>query len=147
MTAIRRLIKDMERLNESNLQGIRASLKNDDNLFEWIAEIEGPSDTVFNGGTFILQLLFPKNYPMKPPKVKFISNNIYHPNVYPNGNLCLDILQNKWSPLCNPEKILLSIISLLSDPNPDSPANIDAAKDFRTNKELYRANVLKKLNL
>lgn len=74
--------------------------------------------------------------PNKPPQVKFVSK-MFHPNVYANGELCLDILQNRWSPTYDVAAILTSIQSLLHDPNPNSPANAEAANLYRENRKEY----------
>ena len=87
----------------------------------------GSADTPFEDGTFKLTLQFDESYPNKPPIVKFLSR-MFHPNVYANGELCLDILQNRWSPTYDVAAILTSIQSLLHDPNPNSPANAEAAQ-------------------
>lgn len=76
------------------------------------------ADTPFEDGTFRLLMTFNENYPNSPPTVKFISK-IFHPNVYANGELCLDILQNRWSPTYDVVAILTSVQSLLNDPNPN----------------------------
>ncbi|KAF7792243.1 hypothetical protein EIP86_003279 [Pleurotus ostreatoroseus] len=103
--------------------------------------IDGPSrglpvDTPFEDGTFRLLLQFDESYPTKPPTVKFLSR-MFHPNVYANGELCLDILQNRWSPTYDVAAILTSIQSLLHDPNPNSPANAEAAQLYRENMKEY----------
>jgi ubiquitin-conjugating enzyme E2 A len=72
------------------------------------AVIIGPSDTPFEDGTFRLVMHFEEQYPNKPPGVKFISQ-MFHPNVYATGELCLDILQNRWSPTYDVAAILTSI--------------------------------------
>lgn len=79
---------------------------------------------------------FDESYPNKPPTVKFLSR-MFHPNVYANGELCLDILQNRWSPTYDVAAILTSIQSLLHDPNPNSPANAEAAQLYRENMKEY----------
>ncbi len=76
------------------------------------------ADTPFEDGTFRLLLHFEEAYPNKPPQVKFVSK-MFHPNVYANGELCLDILQNRWSPTYDVVAILTSVQSLLNDPNPN----------------------------
>jgi ubiquitin-conjugating enzyme E2 A len=81
-------------------------------------------------------LTFDESYPNKPPTVKFLSR-MFHPNVYANGELCLDILQNRWSPTYDVAAILTSIQSLLHDPNPNSPANAEAAQLYRENMKEY----------
>lgn len=82
----------------------------------WQAVIFGPDDTPWEGGTFKLFLEFSEEYPNKAPMVKFVSK-LFHPNVYADGKICLDILQNQWSPIYDIAAILTSIQSLLSDPN------------------------------
>lgn len=94
------------------------------------------AETPFEDGTFKLLLTFDDSYPNKPPSVKFLSR-MFHPNVYANGELCLDILQNRWSPTYDVAAILTSIQSLLHDPNPNSPANAEAAQLYRENMKEY----------
>jgi ubiquitin-conjugating enzyme E2 A len=94
------------------------------------------AETPFEDGTFKLILTFDESYPNKPPSVKFLSR-MFHPNVYANGELCLDILQNRWSPTYDVAAILTSIQSLLHDPNPNSPANAEAAQLYRENMKEY----------
>merc|ERR1719440_392121 len=77
---------------------------------------------------------------MKPPRVKFVTK-IWHPNVGGNGDICLDLLQNMWSPALTIERLLLSIASLLTDPNPDSPMNSDAAQLYKKNRKAYDEKV------
>ncbi len=91
-----------------------------DNLFNWEAKIFGLEDSPYKGGIFYLDIHFPKDYPFKPPKINF-TTRIYHPNINANGGICLDILKDQWSPALTISKVLLSICSLLTDPNPDDP--------------------------
>ncbi|KAK7605769.1 putative ubiquitin conjugating enzyme [Phyllosticta paracitricarpa] len=100
------------------------------------AVIIGPADTPFEDGTFRLVMHFEEAYPNKPPGVKFISQ-MFHPNVYATGELCLDILQNRWSPTYDVAAILTSIQSLLNDPNTSSPANVEASNLYKDNKREY----------
>jgi ubiquitin-conjugating enzyme E2 A len=126
-------------------------------IINYIFEI---ADTPFEDGTFKLVLQFDETYvsqnfsfislllvcnnlilffyvkPNKPPQVKFVSK-MFHPNVYANGELCLDILQNRWSPTYDVAAILTSIQSLFNDPNPNSPANAEAANLYRENRKEY----------
>lgn len=81
---------------------------------------------------------FTQEYPHRPPQVKFITQ-IYHPNVYTDGRICLDILSNEWSPIYDIEALLTSIRSLLCDPNPNSPANGSAAEMYVSNREKFEA--------
>ena len=91
-----------------------------DNLYEWVSTITGPSGSPYAGGIFFLDIHFPIDYPFKPPKVVF-RTKIYHCNVNSSGHICLDILKDNWSPALTISKVLLSICSLLTDPNPRRP--------------------------
>lgn len=108
----------------------------DDNIYRWTATIFGPADSPYSGGTFFLDITFPKEYPFKPPKCKF-TTRIYHPNISPNGDICLDILAAQWSPALTIAKVLLSICSLLDDPNPNDPLVVDIAAQYREHREDY----------
>ena len=107
-----------------------------DDLFHWKAVIIGPPDSVYGGGVFQLKINFPPEYPFKPPKIKFLTK-IYHPNVNSTGGICLDILKEQWSPALTISKVLLSLCSLLTDPNPDDPLVVEIAKLYKTNRDKY----------
>jgi len=108
-------------------------------LFTWTATIIGPSDSPYEGGVFFLEIHFPNDYPFKPPKVKFLTK-VYHPNVASSGAICLDILKDEWSPALTVSKVLLSICSLLTDPNPDDPLVPEIAQLFKTDRKAYEEN-------
>ncbi|GIQ86560.1 hypothetical protein KIPB_008435, partial [Kipferlia bialata] len=112
-----------------------------------------PGDTPYAGGLFKAEMSFPCNYPQSPPKLRFTSQ-FYHPNVYEDGSVCISILHEagndalsgetaveRWRPIHTVRTILLSVVSLISDPNISSPANVDAARMFRDNKKKYRRRV------
>lgn len=91
---------------------------------------------VVQGGIYTLKLQFSERYPEKPPRVRF-QCEMFHPNIYSDGNICLDIIQDKWSPCHNVCTILMSIQSLLTDPNCASPANPEAAQMYTKDKSAY----------
>ncbi|CAK9224167.1 unnamed protein product [Sphagnum troendelagicum] len=147
------LRKQLKDLSRNPVDGFSAGLVDDSNLFEWNVTIIGPPDTLYEGGYFNAIMSFPPNYPNSPPSVRFTSD-MWHPNVYPDGRVCISILHapgddpngyelasERWSPVHTVETILLSIISMLSSPNDESPANIDAAKEWRETKEDFRRKV------
>ena len=107
----------------------------------WQGTIFGPEDTPYSGGLFFLDITFPENYPFKPPKIYF-KTKIYHCNINSRGGICLDILNKQWSPALTISKVLLSICSLMSDPNPDDPLVPEIAEMLKTNKKLHDANAL-----
>jgi len=112
----------------------------DTNIMVWQAVIFGPDDTPWEGGTFKLVLEFTEDYPNKAPQVRFITK-MFHPNIYNDGQICLDILQNQWSPIYDISAILTSIQSLLCDPNPASPANSEASRLYNENRREYNRRV------
>lgn len=97
-----------------------------DNLFKWVATIAGVDGTPYEGHTYKLSMQFPLSYPFTAPTVRF-ETPCFHPNVDEYGNICLDILKDKWAPSYSVTTVLLSIQSLLGDPNNDSPLNGTAA--------------------
>lgn len=105
----------------------------DDDIYTWEAVIYGSIGSVYEGGIFNLIIEFPKNYPFKPPKVKF-TTKIYHPNINMGGGICLDILKDNWSPALTISKVLISICSLLTDPNPDDPLMPEIADIYVKNR-------------
>ncbi len=116
-----RIRKELKLLQEESksMPGCSAGPEGDD-LLTWQGIIVGPEGTPYVGGVFKLEIKFPSDYPYKAPKVTF-ATPIYHCNINRAGNICLDILKDKWSPVLTIGKVLLSICSLLSDPNPDDP--------------------------
>ncbi|KAJ5110944.1 hypothetical protein N7532_001479 [Penicillium argentinense] len=106
--------------------------------FHWQATIMGPGDSPYSGGVFFLTIHFPTDYPFKPPKVNF-TTRIYHPNINSNGSICLDILRDQWSPALTISKVLLSICSMLTDPNPDDPLVPEIAHVYKTDRPRYEA--------
>merc|ERR1712241_1001175 len=137
--ARRRLMRDFKRLQQDPPAGVSGA-PSDNNIMLWNAVIFGPHDTPFEDGTFKLTIEFTEEYPNKPPTVRFVSK-MFHPNVYADGGICLDILQNRWSPTYDVSAILTSIQSLLDEPNPNSPANSVAAQLYQENRREYEKRV------
>jgi len=133
-------MSDLKAIKQEPPEGVSASPSSDDNLFVWSATILGPDETPWEGGIFSLRLTFGDQYPEKPPRVRFTSE-LFHPNVFNDGTLCMDIIQDQWSPCHNVCTLLTSIQSLLCDPNPASPANPEAAQLFTTDKPAYNKRV------
>ena len=148
------LKKQFKDINKASDLGFSVGLLDENDFYKWTVVIFGPSETIYEGGFFKAILTFPLDYPNSPPQMKFTSP-MFHPNIYPDGRVCISILhppgtdkfneqekaEERWRPSLGAEEILLSVISMLNDPNCDSPANIDAAVMLRHNPEQYNNTV------
>ena len=148
------LKKQLRDLNKRTDLGFIVGLIDDNDYYKWSVLFQGPEDTIFEGGFFKAILTFPEDFPQNPPEMKFITE-MFHPNIYKDGKVCISILhspgvdeynlqekaEERWRPSLGVEHILLSVISMLNDPNCDSPANVDAAVMFRNNRKEYEKKV------
>ncbi|CAK5264858.1 unnamed protein product [Mycena citricolor] len=138
----KRLTSELMTLMMSSSPGISAFPKSDGNLFEWVGTIDGAPETIYAGLSFRISISFPPNYPYVAPAIKF-DTPCYHPNVDINsGAICLDILQDKWSAVYSVQTILLSLQSLLGEPNNASPLNVDAANQWST-PDAFKTQLMK----
>jgi ubiquitin-conjugating enzyme E2 G1 len=121
----------------------------DNDVFKWRVTLIGPTKTPYEGGVFPAVLEFPHDFPNSPPKMRFLCP-MYHPNIRHTGEVCISILHppgddvfeyehrsERWLPVQTAETILLSVVSMLSDPNCDSPENVDAARTWRLDQREY----------
>lgn len=149
------LRKQLTELNKNPLAGFSVGLINDNDIYKWEVLLIGPTDTPYEGGCFKAHLCFPREYPLRPPKLTF-TTEIWHPNIDKKGNVCISILHEpgddkwgyekaseRWLPVHTVETILISVISMLADPNDESPANVDAAKEWRENHTEFKRKVAK----
>ena len=148
------LKKQLKDLNKSSDLGFSVGLIDENDYYKWSVLFTGPEDTIFEGGFFFFFFTFPEDFPQNPPEMKFITE-MFHPNIYKDGKVCISILhspgvdifndqekaEERWRPSLGVEQILISVISMLNDPNCDSPANIDAAVMFRNNRKEYEKKV------
>lgn len=141
------LSTELTKLTKEPVEGFNISLKSDGDLYEWQVAIFGPPKTLYEGGYFKAEMTFPKDYPYSPPTFRF-RTEMWHPNIYENGDVCISILHppvddpqsgelpsERWNPTQNVRTVLLSVISLLNEPNTFSPANVDASVMYRKWKE------------
>ncbi|XP_011374671.1 ubiquitin-conjugating enzyme E2 G2 [Pteropus vampyrus] len=152
-TALKRLMAEYKQLTLNPPEGIVAGPMNEENFFEWEALIMGPEDTCFEFGVFPAILSFPLDYPLSPPPS--LTRCVLTPAVYPDGRVCISILHapgddpmgyessaERWSPVQSVEKILLSVVSMLAEPNDESGANVDASKMWRDGQVLCTPRTL-----
>lgn len=145
MSAIRRLRLEAKEVEDAQKEATKKDSKNltysvspdNNDLFHWSGYIFGPEGSVYQGGAFQVKLEFLTDYPFKPPKVRF-TTLIYHPNINNKGAICLDILKDNWSPVLTVTKVLMSISSLLTDPNPDDPLDSGVAEQYKNHHENFK---------
>jgi len=138
MDASKRIAKELQTMISQPPENVSAGPQGND-LHHWTATIVGPKGTPYEGGVFMLTVEFPIDYPFKAPKVSFVTR-IYHPNINKNGAICLDILKDQWSPALTIGSVLLSICSLLNDPNPNDPLVPEIAHQYKQNRNAFEAS-------
>jgi len=150
---LKRLVNEMKVAQKEDGQdgvSLRVAPGSEDTLSKFIGTIEGPEDTPFSGIKFDVDITIEAGYPVKPPKMKFMTVP-YHPNISSHGSICVTFLKNYcssgWSPAMSIRSALVALRSLLDDPCPDDALNSNAARDWRVaartnNWEAYRRNVI-----
>jgi len=131
----KRILKEVMIMQKEPPPNVSAAPIDENDLYKWQAIIFGHSDSVYSGGVFKLSIVFPADYPFKAPRIEFLTK-IFHCNIM-NKSLCIDILKNQWSPALTIDKVLISIVSLLMDPNPKDPLNREAAELYLNDRESY----------
>ncbi|KAM8889680.1 cell division cycle 34 homolog a [Neosynchiropus ocellatus] len=137
------LMLEMKSLQDEPVEGFKITLVDESDMYNWEVAIFGPPNTHYEGGYFKARIKFPVDYPYSPPAFRFLTK-MWHPNIYENGDVCISILHppvddpqsgelpsERWNPTQNVRTILLSVISLLNEPNTFSPANVDASVMYR----------------
>jgi len=141
-------------LSKNPIDLVSVGLVDDNNVHEWEILVMGPDGTDYESGFFKARLIFPSDFPNMPPTMTFTSD-MWHPNVYEDGRVCISILHppgedamnsqesadERWRPILGVEQILVSVISMLSDPNDESPANLDAAVQWRNDRKAFKKKV------
>ena len=137
----KRLKNEIKNIESNPVTNCSAGPIDKENLTLWEATIFGPNGTPYDGGVFKLKIKFTDEYPLKAPQIYFVTP-IYHCNINSNGGICLDILKDNWSPALTISNVLLSICSLLSEPNPKDPLVPEIADLLIKNKKLHDANAI-----
>jgi ubiquitin-conjugating enzyme (huntingtin interacting protein 2) len=132
-----RVIKEYDDLKKCEKENMIYVNQVDNSVKHWKGKINGPIDTVYEGGIFVIDIIITDDYPFKPPKMKF-DTKVWHPNISSvTGAICLDILKNEWTPALTIRTALISLQALLCNPVPDDPQDAQVASQYKNDKKSY----------
>lgn len=139
MAATRRLQKELGDLRKSNVKSFRDIQVDEANLLVWQGLLV-PDNAPYNKGAFLIDIVFPAEYPFKPPKVSF-RTKIYHPNIDEKGQVCLPIVSaENWKPATKTDQVIQALVNLVNDPEPEHPLRADLAEEFTKDKKKFFKN-------
>ena len=132
----RKIMKELKGLEDDPLEGVTVETVGQ-NVFQWKARIHGPPGTEYEGGVFILNINFPTDYPLRAPKCKF-ETKIYHPNIGPNGEICLNILGQNWKPIETIRNVLQNIYYLFETPEPEGALSAEIGAQYKNDLAAFK---------
>ncbi|KAI3402573.2 UBC12 [Candida oxycetoniae] len=132
-----RIQKDISELDLPRT--IKVSFPDPSDVFHWKLIIK-PTNGFYKNGKFHFKIEITQNFPIDPPKIKCL-DRIYHPNIDLDGNICLNILREDWSPVLSLNSVLIGLNFLFLEPNPNDPLNKEAANMLVKNKRQFERNV------
>lgn len=131
-------------LTDVTSKGFAVDIKDD--VTVWKLSFTGPEGTMYETQVFVLKIQFSTDYPFKPPTVVF-ETQMYHPNINSKGDICLDILKDKWNPSITTMHVISGIKELIKTPNVDDPLVPEIADVYTSNKALYELKVREVLKM
>merc|ERR1712179_161249 len=139
MAATRRLQKELGDLRKSAAKSFRDIQVDESNMLVWQGLLV-PDNAPYNKGAFLIDIVFPAEYPFKPPKVSF-RTKIYHPNIDEKGQVCLPIVSaENWKPATKTDQVIQALVNLVNDPEPEHPLRADLAEEFTKDKKKFFKN-------
>ncbi|XP_037548500.1 ubiquitin-conjugating enzyme E2 L3 [Nematolebias whitei] len=139
MTSTRRLGKELEDIRKSETKYFRNIQVDESNLLNWQGLIV-PDAAPYDKGAFRIEIVFPAEYPFKPPKITF-KTKIYHPNIDEKGQVCLPIISvENWKPATRTSQVIQCLIALVSSPQPDHPLRADLAEEYTKDRLKFMKN-------
>ncbi|KAI8433117.1 hypothetical protein MSG28_013967 [Choristoneura fumiferana] len=123
--------------------GVVCNFEKDDQCDMFLVTMRGPKGTPYEDGSFKLTITIPEKYPFEPPLVKFVTP-VYHPNIDKGGRICMDLLKmppkGAWTPTITLDTLLITLQTLLANPNPDDPLMMDIAMEYKENIDTFMKN-------
>ncbi|XP_054826471.1 ubiquitin/ISG15-conjugating enzyme E2 L6 isoform X2 [Eublepharis macularius] len=137
--ASRRVAKELDEIKKARFHCFQNIEADETNVLLWKGLLV-PADHPYNGGAFWIEISFPCEYPLKPPKITF-KTKIYHPNVDEKGQVCLPIISNEnWKPTTKIDQVIQALITLVNKPEPAHPLRADLAEEFTKDYERFLCN-------
>ena len=145
-----RLMREMSLLQKDPPPGVAAYAPDPSDMTSIRAQITGPEGSPFEGGIFLLTVNITGRYPFEPPRCRFLTP-LYHPNIDSGGRICLDTLNSppagSWSPAVSLPSLLLSIRSLMAEPNPDDGLVPEISELYKRNPTEWQREAKKRTQL
>ncbi|KAG7499684.1 ubiquitin-conjugating enzyme E2 L3-like [Solea senegalensis] len=139
MAGTKRLSKELNEIHSNEQKHFRIVQVDDENISTWQALIV-PDRAPYDKGAFRIEIIFPDEYPFKPPKVTF-KTKIYHPNIDERGQVCLPIISaDNWKPATRTLQVIQCLITLVNNPEPEHPLRADLAEEYTKDCEKFMKN-------
>uniref|UniRef100_A0A8C4NH79 E2 ubiquitin-conjugating enzyme n=1 Tax=Eptatretus burgeri TaxID=7764 RepID=A0A8C4NH79_EPTBU len=136
MAASRRLTKEIADLKTHGLRSFRNIIMDESNVLHWQGLLV-PDNPPYDKGAFWVDIIFPSDYPFKPPKVMF-RTKIYHPNVDERGQVCLPIVSpENWKPATKADQVIQALLALVNDPEPEHPLRAELAEEYTQDRKRF----------
>ncbi|XP_068190525.1 ubiquitin-conjugating enzyme E2 L3a [Antennarius striatus] len=137
MALTKRLQKELEEIRKSkNFCNVQVD---ESNIYNWQGLIV-PDRAPYDKGAFRIEVIFPPEYPFKPPRITF-RTKIYHPNIDEKGQVCLPIISaDNWKPATKADQVIQSLISLVVNPEPEHPLRADVADEYSKDRAKFMKN-------
>ncbi|XP_062290573.1 ubiquitin-conjugating enzyme E2 L3-like [Scomber scombrus] len=139
MTSTRRLGKELDDIRKSGMKHFRNIQVDEANILNWQGLIV-PDCAPYDKGAFRIEIIFPAEYPFKPPKITF-KTKIYHPNIDEKGQVCLPIISvENWKPATRTCQVIQCLIALVNIPQPEHPLRADLAEEYTKDRAKFMKN-------
>lgn len=139
MAATRRLQKELADIRRTGIKSFRDIQVDENNILQWQGLIV-PDCPPYNKGAFRIEVIFPAEYPFKPPKLTF-KTKIYHPNIDEKGQVCLPIISaENWKPATKTDQVIDSLVQLVNEPEPEHPLRADLAEEYTKDRKKFIKN-------
>uniref|UniRef100_A0A665UK46 E2 ubiquitin-conjugating enzyme n=1 Tax=Echeneis naucrates TaxID=173247 RepID=A0A665UK46_ECHNA len=130
---------ELEEIRRSGMKNFRNIQVEESNLLSWQGLIV-PDNPPYDKGAFRIEIIFPTEYPFKPPKITF-KTKIYHPNIDEKGQVCLPVISaENWKPATKTDQVIQSLIALVNDPQPEHPLRADLAEEYSKDRKKFLKN-------